>query len=125
GDAAMSFLTHLDRAELAGFGAVPPDQPAIVAAGDEDVAGEGEAGDVALVAAEFLGLGFGRGRVELVDLGVGAGDEQASTIRDAGDGEEDAGAGEVLGELEMIQVHGNLGEWMRSFSRGPAGRGDA
>ena len=47
-------------------------QLAVVAAGDERRAGEGDAGDVALVGVQFLRLELGGGEVGLVDLEVGA-----------------------------------------------------
>src|SRR5207249_1299617 len=97
----------LDGANLLVLLDVPPDQLAVVAAGDERAARQRQAGDVAGVAREFLVLRLWGGEVGLVDLEVGAAGEDAAAVRDARDAQEDARPRHVLGELELFEIDGH------------------
>src|SRR5205807_3687591 len=98
---------RVHRADLRARLGVPPDEPAVVAAGDEGVAGQGDAGDVAVVLAQFLRLRLGGGEVDLVDLEVGAAGEEARAVRHPRQAEP-GGANRVrLRRLELVQLpHG-------------------
>ena len=57
-DFTNPFCMCFDRADLFARLDVPPDEPAVVAAGDGRLAGQGQAGDVALMLAQRLRSGL-------------------------------------------------------------------
>ncbi|MFO1095057.1 MAG: hypothetical protein U0992_17385 [Planctomycetaceae bacterium] len=102
-------VVGFDVADELVVGGGPPDESAVVAAGDEVVTGECEAGDVAAVAVAAAGdaLRLFFGDVEFVDVEVGAADKEAFCGRDAGDGEEDVFGFPFGDAVEMVGVgHG-------------------
>ena len=88
-----------DGANQVAFTQVPPDQLAVISAGDSVPAGDGEAGHVAFVAAELAWLWLLLGHVHIVDLEVRPAEEQPATTRNVRERERDLFALELLDEL--------------------------
>src|SRR5260370_36139117 len=74
---------------------VPPDELAVVTAGDQRLPCEADASDIAGVAGEFLGLRVILRNIQIVDLGIGAAEEQPAGARQPRHREQNVSAGGI------------------------------
>ncbi len=101
-DGADPLAMGVDLADLRPRLDVPPDQATVVSARDQGRAGQCQAGHVAGMAAQLLGLGLGLIDVDLVNREVGAAAKELARAGLPGDGEDDVGAGELLEDLDFL-----------------------
>ena len=118
------------RGSGAGFD-IPPDQPAIIAAGDEGRSGQREAGDVAVVTAELPRFGFCLLQVEPLDREVGPAEIDLAAARFTRQGEDDLLACQFFDDLDLVGsrcVHlrdlGSIGAGETWLHGGPTGSTD-
>ncbi len=104
GDLPDPALVGDDGAQHVPLRGVPPDQPVVIAAGNGQVAGEADAGDVAAMIGELLRRASAGRRRQLEDLARRAGDEQAVGVGHAGNGEQDVGTAELTHHAEVPRL---------------------
>src|SRR6516162_334517 len=104
---------RFDDPQLLARRDVPPDEPAVIAAGDGGLAGQCQAGDVALMLAEGLRLRLGLRQIQFVHLEVGAAEENTVTIRYSHKREGDAASEDVLEDFHGRFLRGSH-KWLNS-----------
>src|SRR5262249_52755574 len=103
----------IDRAHGAAILNVPPDQPAIVAAGDRGIADDAHGGYITAMIRLFDPLDILLSRVDLMHFVVGAGDEQALGVWHARDGKQNVAAGDLTGDTEVARIGGHYARTSR------------
>src|SRR5437870_4024730 len=93
-----------DVAHLAAALQVPPDQPAVVTAGNDRLAREANAGDVAAVIGQLAVLRRGLRCIQLVNLSVRAGDDEPARVRHTRDGEQNVAAGDLADTSQIARL---------------------